>query len=168
MHPSVLQRRPLCSCGRGCRACVGVELCGALKNVVALAAGFSDGLGYGGNTKVCVVVCVALCSCSCCCCCCCCCYYFFPTAVLLPKRCVNVHLCLRFVVATTQAALIRIGLAEMMHFCKKFYDGIQDATFFESCGVADLYVPVSLLTVLSLTARCLLLCAAGVPRRWFV
>ncbi|KFK33089.1 hypothetical protein AALP_AA6G329300 [Arabis alpina] len=65
----------------------GVELCGTLKNVVAIAAGFVDGLEMGNNTK---------------------------------------------------AAIMRIGLREMKALSKLLFPSVNDCTFFESCGVADL------------------------------
>ncbi|KAF2141769.1 uncharacterized protein K452DRAFT_287728 [Aplosporella prunicola CBS 121167] len=66
----------------------GVSLGGALKNVVALAAGFMDGLGWGDNAK---------------------------------------------------AAVMRVGLLEMVKFGKHFFSASCRAQTFteESCGMAD-------------------------------
>ncbi|KAI9500737.1 glycerol-3-phosphate dehydrogenase [Coemansia sp. RSA 1358] len=66
---------------------IGVEFCGALKNVVAVGAGFIDGLGLGNNTK---------------------------------------------------AAIIRIGFLEMRRLAMHISGAqIQESTFMESCGIAD-------------------------------
>ena len=64
-----------------------VEICGALKNIVAFAVGVCKGFGLGSNTK---------------------------------------------------AAVIRIGMMEIIKFSRMFYKGTELSTFLESCGVADL------------------------------
>ncbi|KAJ8306803.1 hypothetical protein KUTeg_014887 [Tegillarca granosa] len=38
----------------------------------------------------------------------------------------------------TKAAVIRLGLMEMIKFAEEFFPGGNTATFFESCGIADL------------------------------
>lgn len=66
-----------------------LSFCLSVQNIVAVGAGFCDGLGYGDNTK---------------------------------------------------AAVIRLGLMEMIAFARIFCTAgpVSSATFLESCGVADL------------------------------
>lgn len=58
-HASAAQLAELFGTSRyrvySCTDVVGVELCGALKNVFAIAAGMGDGAGAGANTKAMVI-----------------------------------------------------------------------------------------------------------------
>ena len=38
----------------------------------------------------------------------------------------------------TKAAIIRLGLIEMRSFAQHFFTDVEESTFFESCGLADL------------------------------
>ena len=40
--------------------------------------------------------------------------------------------------ANTKAAIIRLGIVEILKFAETFYEGVKKETFFESCGVGDL------------------------------
>ncbi|XP_040565466.1 glycerol-3-phosphate dehydrogenase [NAD(+)], cytoplasmic [Lepeophtheirus salmonis] len=66
---------------------ITVEMCGGLKNIIAVGAGFSDGMKMGNNTK---------------------------------------------------AAIIRMGIMEMIEFVKLYEPNTQISTYLESCGVADI------------------------------
>lgn len=100
----------------------GVSLCGALKNVVAIAAGFTDGLGWGSNAKG---------------------EWESPQGrtmmhlLLVVGRMLTLLACP--LLANFAAAVMRIGLMEMKRFSEEFFSGVKAETFTEtSAGIADL------------------------------
>ena len=80
-------------------------------DIVAVAAGFIDGLKWGDNAK--------------------------GTVACISKK--NSTILTHTSLSLATAAIMRIGLLEMKHFCLEFFDDVQSDTFLqESAGVADL------------------------------
>ena len=97
----------------------GCEASGALKNVVAIGAGFVDGLGMGSNTKAALM-----------------------RIGEAPVKAVAKNdwpLCNSRLTRSPRLAPPRpAGILEMERFCNDFLHGVEAATFQESCGMADL------------------------------
>ncbi|CAD5121559.1 DgyrCDS10058 [Dimorphilus gyrociliatus] len=108
-----------------------VELCGALKDVMEIAAGIADALDMIANTKAAVVR-----------------LGIFEYQLLLLKLVIPNIVNIVAVGAgfteglgfgdNTKAAVIRLGLMEMVKFIEEFFGQSKIETFLESCGIADL------------------------------
>ncbi|XLR69665.1 hypothetical protein S83_020337 [Arachis hypogaea] len=90
----------------------GVEMCGTLKNIVAIAAGLLH------NIHNLIVVSS---------------FTFYKMTQILVGFVDGMEMG-----NNTKAAIMRIGLKEMIKFSKMLFPSVKDSTFFESCGVADL------------------------------
>jgi NAD-dependent glycerol-3-phosphate dehydrogenase C-terminus len=92
-----------------------------VKDIVAVAAGFMDGLGWGFNTK----------------------------GLSRPSSTPFRWQRLKF--SPPLAAIMRIGMEEVKDFCLEYFPSTQERTFLEeSCGIADIITSCELSSTCSL------------------